>query len=229
MRRILHRPAGQGLYVSPSNKHNYNHKCCSTLIYLLVYVDSFGRITRCQQVLVLTTALRWMSSQLVWTRFICSNWGSTIFGDITPCSPSNINANCFHAGFLLGLFFDPEHKGDTFLRNVGWHSAAYTTLHPKRWYSLSGSVQDAMATSREPFVKWAGIYWLAERLSASKEGLYSKEGPFSSRHTPLCPEWTVTYHWIPERNLRYSLASWCNFMQSLVSEWNITNPFSVET
>jgi hypothetical protein len=26
---------------------------------------------------------------------------------------------CFHAGFLLGLFFGPEDRGDMFLRNVG--------------------------------------------------------------------------------------------------------------
>jgi hypothetical protein len=28
-------------------------------------------------------------------------------------------ATSFHAGFLLGLFFDPEDKGYIFLRNVG--------------------------------------------------------------------------------------------------------------
>jgi hypothetical protein len=26
---------------------------------------------------------------------------------------------CFHAGFLPGLFFNPEDGGDTFLRNAG--------------------------------------------------------------------------------------------------------------
>jgi hypothetical protein len=31
-------------------------------------------------------------------------------------------ATCFHAGFLLGLFLDPEDGGDMFLRNVGLHS-----------------------------------------------------------------------------------------------------------
>jgi hypothetical protein len=28
-------------------------------------------------------------------------------------------ATCFHAGFLLNLFFNPEDGGDMFLRNVG--------------------------------------------------------------------------------------------------------------
>jgi hypothetical protein len=28
------------------------------------------------------------------------------------------HATCFHAGFLLGLFFNPEDGGDMFLQNV---------------------------------------------------------------------------------------------------------------
>jgi hypothetical protein len=33
--------------------------------------------------------------------------------------PIALLATCFHAGFLLGLFFDPEDSGDVFLPNVG--------------------------------------------------------------------------------------------------------------
>jgi hypothetical protein len=59
---------------------------------------------------------------------------STIFWDITSCSPLSVNrrfgetyrlrlqgllANCFHAGFLLSLFFELEGVGEMLLRNVG--------------------------------------------------------------------------------------------------------------
>jgi hypothetical protein len=37
-----------------------------------------------------------------------------------------------HAGFLPGLFFDPEYGGDMLLRNVGSISTEYTTLYPRR-------------------------------------------------------------------------------------------------
>jgi hypothetical protein len=51
---------------------------------------------------------------------------TSIFWDITPCSPLKDNrrfrgallATCFHAGFLLGLFFNPEDGGDMFLQNM---------------------------------------------------------------------------------------------------------------
>jgi hypothetical protein len=35
--------------------------------------------------------------------------------------PSRNLQSCYllHAGFLLGLFFDPEDAGDMFLRNIG--------------------------------------------------------------------------------------------------------------
>jgi hypothetical protein len=41
-------------------------------------------------------------------------------------------ATCFHAGFLLGLFFDPEDGGDIFLRNAGSLSTDYKGIYPRR-------------------------------------------------------------------------------------------------
>jgi hypothetical protein len=35
------------------------------------------------------------------------------------------------------LFYDPEDGGDTFLRNVAYHSTHYTASYPKRRYSSS--------------------------------------------------------------------------------------------
>jgi hypothetical protein len=84
---------------------------------------------------------------------------SSIFWDIMPCSPLKIKqrfggtcclhlqgrrisqariqyeSRCHserHACFLLGLFFDPENGGDTFLQNAGCLSVDYTALHPRR-------------------------------------------------------------------------------------------------
>jgi hypothetical protein len=37
----------------------------------------------------------------------------------------------FHAGFLLGLFFNLEDGGSTFLWKVTWLSTEYTLLHPE--------------------------------------------------------------------------------------------------
>jgi hypothetical protein len=56
---------------------------------------------------------------------------STIFWDITPCSPLSVNRR----GFLLNLFFNHEDGGDIFLRMVGWHAIDDTTLYPRRRYS----------------------------------------------------------------------------------------------
>jgi hypothetical protein len=36
------------------------------------------------------------------------------------------------AGFLFGLFFDPEDGSDMFFQNFGWLSTEYMALYPRR-------------------------------------------------------------------------------------------------
>jgi hypothetical protein len=45
-------------------------------------------------------------------------------------------AACFHAGFFIRLFLDPEDGGDMLLLNVGWLLTDYTALYPRGWHSL---------------------------------------------------------------------------------------------
>jgi hypothetical protein len=60
---------------------------------------------------------------------------SIFFWDMTPCSAQvHLLARCF-----AELFYDPEDGGDTFLRNVGYHSAHYTASYPRRKYSSNRS------------------------------------------------------------------------------------------
>jgi hypothetical protein len=51
---------------------------------------------------------------------------SSIFWDITPCSPLKVNRRfggtypLLHNGSLLGLFVDPEDAGDMISENATW-------------------------------------------------------------------------------------------------------------
>jgi hypothetical protein len=56
---------------------------------------------------------------------------TSIFWDITPCSPRKIK-RLLYAGFLFGIFFEPEDGGDMFLRIMGLLSTDYTALYPRR-------------------------------------------------------------------------------------------------
>jgi hypothetical protein len=88
---------------------------------------------------------------------------TTIFWDITPCSPLRVNRR-FGGTYRLHIlgrkmssvrnhhesrslppaftlvscgifFFDPEYWGDMFLLNVDWHSTDYRALYLRRLYS----------------------------------------------------------------------------------------------
>jgi hypothetical protein len=55
----------------------------------------------------------------------------------------------FKAGFLLGIFFDPEDGSDTFLRNVGCLSRDYTALYSRRELCITTAVRASSPTSYE--------------------------------------------------------------------------------
>jgi hypothetical protein len=66
-----------------------------------------------------------------------SCWGIPLHPSMPHLTQRSLRAlaTCFHAGFLLSLFFSPEDGSDMLLRNVGWLSTDYTALYPRRWYS----------------------------------------------------------------------------------------------
>jgi hypothetical protein len=64
------------------------------------------------------------------SRSICKNIRHLLRCRIWGSHSSGHEEFLFHAGFLLGLFFDPVDGGNMFLRNVGWPSTGYTALFP---------------------------------------------------------------------------------------------------
>jgi hypothetical protein len=57
-------------------------------------------------------------------------------------------AACFHADFLLGLFFDPEDGGDMFYRNAGLLSMEYTALYPTAVRTSNSTREKSLAPVR---------------------------------------------------------------------------------
>jgi hypothetical protein len=49
----------------------------------------------------------------------------------------------FHAGFLLGIYFDPKNRGDIFPRNVSWLLTGYTALHLRKYKSSKSPLWEA--------------------------------------------------------------------------------------
>jgi hypothetical protein len=56
----------------------------------------------------------------------------TYWKNISKQETSVKNVAMLHAGFLLGLIFDPEDGGDIFLQNIHSLSTVYTALYSRR-------------------------------------------------------------------------------------------------
>jgi hypothetical protein len=107
--------------------------------------------------------------EIRWGSMDWINLKSTVFWDITPCSPLRVNRR-FGGTYRLHLqgrknkfrkksresrctlvscwtyFFNPEDGGDMFLRNVGWHSTDYTTLSIKSLRFITTAVRTSNPT-----------------------------------------------------------------------------------
>jgi hypothetical protein len=71
-------------------------------------------------------------------------------------------ARCFHAGFLLGLFFHPEDGGNMFFQNVSWLPTDYTACIAEDRTFLNHRCENLKSYSTEPSVN----SWLADKLLA---------------------------------------------------------------
>jgi hypothetical protein len=72
-----------------------------------------------------------------------------------------------HAGFLLGILFNPEDGGDMFFRNVGWLSTDYIAIYPRTLENKTFGMRIPVAS--EPYssicaqLQWL---WLTHTLAA---------------------------------------------------------------
>jgi hypothetical protein len=61
---------------------------------------------------------------------------NSVFWGVIPCSSV---CYLFAICLLLGLLFNPGDEGHMFLPNVGWFSADYTMLYPRKQNSSDNS------------------------------------------------------------------------------------------
>jgi hypothetical protein len=92
----------------------------------------------------------WFTLHLGVSQWKMTDWLASSFPLylLLVCPPAACSACCLlHAGFSLGLLFDPEDGGDMFVRNVDWHSLNYTALYPTRLNNLKLNLPDILQFS----------------------------------------------------------------------------------
>jgi hypothetical protein len=114
-----------------------------------------------------------------------------------PCSSA-----CYvlHAGFLLGLFFDPEDRGNVFLQNVCWFSTDYMALYPRRQSSsryISYAVLEFLTQQKSEVVikpvTWK--QWLPRKSKPWAWCTAHQMVQHNGRHEETCQEHTHIQMW----------------------------------
>jgi hypothetical protein len=90
------------------------------------------------------------------------------------------SAVCFllQAGFLLGSPFIPEHRGDMFLRNVGWLPTDYAALYPRRQISTAVRTSNPTYHSLLPIMQLSYIGSISYACVIDSESWYETKSQF---------------------------------------------------
>jgi hypothetical protein len=129
-------------------------------------------------------------------------------------SACHLLARCF-----AELFYDPEDRGDTFLRNVGYHSTHYTASYPRRWYSSTEHSSDVVPDHPTHFLKRVYLGSLEHWDSNTSHGtdvrplfiFYVIFNWITFYHGMMCPKvvdgWDGLQMWRVAANVTYWISS----------------------
>jgi hypothetical protein len=128
--------AAQSTWRQHTGTHTYQQQCRARPRRLLPLTRAFSSWS---VVYSFSRCPAWIHSWKVFAPFHFTNCNmSSVFCDMTPCSPSKINRHfrrkisllsawhLLYVTLFFGLFFDPGDGGAMFLWDVSWLSTDYT-------------------------------------------------------------------------------------------------------